>query len=163
MTSLASGPGEYTVNMANFINLQYTGPLMFGSPQQGNQDSKFFYDTGTGVAITTGTDCDNSCSTHYYDRNKSRTAQIVESNASLDNLIMGSLNGTYVKDTVCISQTLCVEDWTFFEITSSEHFLEYSGVLGFSPINRTSEHDTSFVKSLYDAGEIPEMIATFQL
>ena len=41
--------------------------------------------------------------------------------------------------------------------------LDFDGVLGFSPINETDAHDTSFVKALYDAGEIPEMIATFQL
>ena len=47
-------------------------------------------------------------------------------------------------------------------MTSSDQILEHSGVLGFGPVNTTAPQ-TSFIKALYDGGDIPEMIATFQL
>lgn len=63
---------------------------------------------------------------------------------------------------MCINDQLCIDQWKFFEVSSSDKFLEQSGVIGFGPVNNTAPQ-TSFIKALYDAGKIPEMIATFQL
>ena len=75
---------------------------------------------------------------------------------------MGNLEGTFVQDKVCINEKLCINNWNFFEVSSSDKMLEQSGVIGFGPVNSTASQ-TSFIKALYDAGQIPEMIATFQL
>ena len=151
------------IDIDNLINLHYTGPLKFGTPLQGNDQAKFFYDTSTGTTITTSKKCGSGCVSQYYDSSKSTTSQAVGNRTSIYNMQVENVTGTYIKDRVCISENLCVNDWTFFEIEKTQKFLEVDGILGFSPINKTSVHDTSFVKALYDAGEIPDMVATFQL
>ena len=159
-----AGMEDSVVYMDNYINLQYTGPLYFGTPLQGNDDAKFFYDTGTGTSIVTSKLCGNGCLSQYYDSTKSTTSQAKSStNTTIYSLLAGNVTGTYINDRVCINEKLCADDWTFFEIEDTQKMLNFDGILGFSPINGSAEHDTSFVKALYDAGEIPEMVATFQL
>jgi hypothetical protein len=39
---------DRTIDLLNSSNLAYSGPVFLGTPLQGNPDSKFIYDTGSG-------------------------------------------------------------------------------------------------------------------
>ena len=62
-----------------------------------------------------------------------------------------TLNGYYVKDTVCIAKEadLCVKDFKFFEITYDKG-LDWDGILGMSPIAPKKNKGDSLIKQLKD-------------
>ena len=66
--ALEEGPVDSSisfVDLANELNLAYTGPVFFGTPLQGTIDSEFVYDTGSGYLATTSSDC-FGCDSQYY-------------------------------------------------------------------------------------------------
>ena len=142
---------DYTIDMMNHLNIEYVGPLFIGTPMQGNKDSKFYYDTGTGTTLTTATGCDSGCASHYYNPLKSSTSQAVVNgtDTTVKTLKTGNIKGDWYKDKVCINEKLCVDDWGVFAGTAPSKPIEFDGVLGFSFINDTAGiHNTSFVQAL---------------
>ena len=53
------------IDIVNINNNAYEGSLMFGTPLEGSDSSKFVFDTGSGWLTVTSAECSN-CKTHYY-------------------------------------------------------------------------------------------------
>jgi hypothetical protein len=74
------------------------------------------------------------------------------------------LEGIYYKDTVCLSDgELCSSNFTFFMITKATGLSELDGILGFGPVDKSQENNTSIVEALHTDNKIPAKIATFQI
>ena len=116
------GTTDARIDLNNFLNLQYTGPVFLGTPLEGSANSEFMYDTGSGTLTATSENCIIGCTTHYYDPSKSSTANMTNISAELG---YGSANltGQYVRDRACLSDdmdlNLCVDNFTLFEITEA--------------------------------------------
>ena len=57
---------------------------------------------------------------------------------------------------------VCVKDFEFYVITDEDGLNGNDGILGLSPINER-QNGPSYVKELYEQGEIDEEIASFWL
>ena len=123
-------------------NLSYLGPVYFTDSFQGADapQSEFVYDTGSGDLTVTSTNCTEGCKTQYYDQAASSTAQVVPNSETQLSYGSATLDGVFVKDTVCLATELdfCVDDFKFFEIVEAKG-LDQDGILGFSPINTKTE------------------------
>ena len=158
-----SGLDQAAIELANANNLAYTGPVLFGTPLQGTQNSRFIYDTGSGYLTTTTTECYAGCSAPYYDQASSSTASTVQPKTEFT-LTYGSaeLRGFDGTDTVCLNsdadQSLCASDFEFYLITYAHGLEGLDGILGMSPVTGL---EPSFMKALHDQGKIDEAVATF--
>ena len=93
-----------SIDLINYQNLAYTGPIYFTNEFQGKgETSDFVYDTGSGVLTTTSVSCINGCKTSYYDQSKSQTAVSISKHDEVLNYGSAILQGRYVQDTVCIA------------------------------------------------------------
>ena len=112
----------------------------------------YVYDTGSGDLTTTSKNCDKGCVNKIYDEASSTTAVKVDGSEKTLSYGSATLDGYYVKDTVCIGtkESLCVKDFTFFEIVEDTG-LYFDGILGLSPIAPDKNEGSSMVQALSDA------------
>ena len=123
------------IDLVNYQNVAYTGPIYFTSEFQGiGAQPNFIYDTGSGALTTTSTVCTAGCASQYYNQTKSQTAITVDTEES--QLVYGSatLRGIFVEDTVCIApkESDCVHNLKFLKIVEATGFA-FDGIVGMSP------------------------------
>ena len=110
------------LKLHNDVNIAYTGPIMLGSPTQGDPDSQFVYDTGSGFLTIASREC-RTCSRPYYSPNLSKTAVSGVSGYEKTSLEYGSatIKGRMYTDRVCLNDQIeetCLNEFGFFLIES---------------------------------------------
>ena len=112
----------------------------------------YVYDTGSGDLTTTSKNCVSGCHNKIYDEASSTTAVKIDGSEKTLSYGSATLDGYYVKDTVCIGtkESLCVKDFTFFEIVEDTG-LYFDGILGLSPIASDKNEGSSMVEALSNA------------
>lgn len=106
------------IDLTNGNNLQYVGPVFFGTPLQGSASDYYVYDTGSGFLTVTATGCTNCSSVAY---NSGLSSTYANSTYSQSTLSYGSadLTGYMGNDDVCLvsgDPTSCVNGFDFFMI-----------------------------------------------
>ena len=142
--------------------MAYTGPVYFGTPIQGNEDSDFVYDTGSGYLVTTSSDCD-LCDSQYFDPSLSTSGSVVSSSPKILRYGSATVFGTIVNDRVCLEHDepldMCAESFEFLVMTKSKGLNGNDGILGLSPPDKANR--PSYIQALYNQGNIDDEVATF--
>ena len=119
--------------------VKYTQPLYFGTPIQNlGAPGAFVADTSVNYVATSSTRCTN-CQTNYYNYADSSTYGLfgTDTNVDFGYKTGSSLTGYITSDQVCVSESVCLQDFVFLEVSSiDDQFTEYSefdGILGFAP------------------------------
>ena len=103
--ALEEGPDDSTISfidLANQLNLAYTGPVFFGTPLQGSIDSEFVYDTGSGYLTTTSSDC-LGCDSQYYDAETSLSNKKIDEEPKVLRYGSATVFGSVSYDRVCLA------------------------------------------------------------
>lgn len=137
------------IDLTNGNNLQYVGPVYFGTPLQGSASDYYVYDTGSGFLTVTATGCTNCSSVAY---NPAQSASYQDSIYTQSSLSYGSadLTGSMGQDDVCLisgDPSTCVNGFNFFMIKSETGLQGLDGILGLSP--SSSGNGPSYMSALY--------------
>jgi len=141
-------------NLHDVLDVAYYGPAFFGTPMQGNINSNFNYDTGSGFLTVTGKKCKN-CYSQYYDHEKSDTSKVGFSdydNVRSLNYGSATLKGRMYTDDVCLdpeSPSTCASQFGFFVFNSQTGADGEDGLLGLGPDNKKT-YGPNFIKFLKD-------------
>jgi hypothetical protein len=149
MVALGRAKESSSVQSSNIIemsahkNFAYTGPAFLGTPIQSNSTT-FLFDTASNKTVMNRDHYDSALSTTYQNASENPTQ------LTIGNL---TLNGSMVKDTVCLADAAwsCASSFEFFVSTSQ---MKFDGYLGLAP-------KSSFVSALYKQGKIREPIVSF--
>ena len=127
-----------TINLLTIDDAEYTVPILIGSPPQGDMQAAFvLYTMGYYMSVT-GNECE-SCTTQYYDKSSSSTANF--NHATPQTRTLGPLyteTGLFGFDDVCFARSedadLCANTVYFMEVTDVQALSSsLDGIFGLAP------------------------------
>ena len=154
------------VDLDEYMDGEYTAPVFFSDPIQGELQSKFLPYSMSSFISVSSVNC-TTCGPTYYDHTKSNVADFPDQTP--ENLVNRTLGPRYYEegyfgtDTVCLPRSseadLCAENVDLFEVTVFGGYPEQiDGLFGLAPVDEKT--GPSYVMQLYNAGSIPSPQAT---
>lgn len=121
--------------MLNSENVSYTGNVFIGTPLQGNSNTKFIFDSGSGYLDVMSDSC-KSCKTAFYNSTASSTYSNSTNPTTSISYGSGSVEGYMGVDNVCLSDSIsytCAQQFNFFLVTNQTGLNQQDGILGLGP------------------------------
>ena len=121
--------GDTYVDITNYMNLQYTGPVLMGSQEK---VLDVIYETGSDWLVLDTDFCEN-CHDPVYDTTSSSDYRKVSNSLMSQEYGSASILGYNATDSISVGGSTYLPDFPFFALTEQIGIEEsFDGILGFS-------------------------------
>lgn len=153
---------EYLVkDLEDFMDVQIFSKITIGTPAQ---EFEVIFDTGSSWLWVADNDCSNCEMDHAFSTQKSSSYNLIQYDPIQVNYGTGALWGKYGEDTVCLSSSVCLQN---FRLLSSMFNIELSGVqadgiVGLAPVEQNTKSNL-LLKKLKEQDFISEQVFSISI